>query len=311
MFFEPETLRGARAMNRLLTFLHWRESGLRQKLAAELPMVGCDIPEEIGATITNLSNLGPMRTSIKRAKEIIDEADFLDMNHDEIADRHKKGFLADIAIDLNAPENAAFRKLALLPEILGPVSRYLGTFPCLMRISVAYSANEKYEGGSQLLHIDAGDARSIKCWICIDSVDLDSGPFTFLDKVQSRALYEKVKSWNGAPNRKVNRGPRVNKLPDEFMNQSMPDAKLTHLVGGPGTAGFVDTVNCYHYGSRPGSRPRQMMLLYYTSAFAADLPAFKNRGSMKLKEAAGSREDLMEKLLMFGIDKNLHYNSSP
>ena len=111
-----------------------------------------------------------------------------------------------------------------------------------------------------------------------------------------------MKDWKHAPNRAMGLGPRVGKLPDEFLESSLPDATLTKFTGKSGATAFVDTNNCYHFGSRPGRRPRRMLLLYFQTAFGTRLPCFKNRPTLELFGTKVDRTALMNKLLMFGIE---------
>ena len=39
-----------------------------------------------------------------------------------------------------------------------------------------------------------------------------------------------------------------------------------------GDIGFIDTSNCYHFGSRKDTKPRKLLMIQFTSSFCIDLP---------------------------------------
>ncbi len=49
------------------------------------------------------------------------------------------------------------------------------------------------------------------------------------------------------------------------------------LCGARGTTAWVDTSNCYHFGSRPAPRPRWLLYLQYATAFSIEMPVWSRR----------------------------------
>jgi hypothetical protein len=180
-----------------------------------------------------------------------------------------KAFLQSYALPLAGPEDAPFLALAMLPEILRPICDYLGMYPVLQTFALCYSPNDDFEGSSQLFHFDHVEYRQIKVFVHLDEVDSATGPLTAIPAGQSRALFDELHraSW---------RAYKGQRLKDRALETSRSPHEIHQFTGPAGTVHLIDTCNCYHYGSRPlptGSRPRKLMILHYTTPFAANMPA--------------------------------------
>ena len=60
--------------------------------------------------------------------------------------------------------------------------------------------------------------------------------------------------------------------------------RIYPLLGKEGTINFVDTSNCYHFGSRPGKYPRYVLMYQFLNSFSYYLPMIKKMNSF-IKES--------------------------
>lgn len=202
--------------------------------------------------------------AIERARDLAASEDF-----DELAARAKKPFLIIKSLDLEDPENCALVDLACSRSLLGPVTGYLGGIPVLGDAAIWYSPNKEAHGRSQLFHLDTEDVRQVKVFIPLETVTELSGPFSFVSAEKSRQVLEKrmhSRDFNGMQQRVSD---------DEILGGTPTD--LIQFVGEPGQVIFVDTANCYHYGSRKSERPRLLLHFHYYSLCSMDLPLWRRR----------------------------------
>jgi hypothetical protein len=156
---------------------------------------------------------------------------------------------------------SSFMRLALDERILGAVSVYLRVVPVLNTVDVWHSRPVVGEPrSSQLFHLDNADVTQVKLFIhCTDVVGI-SGPLSVLDAANSRRLAKKS-------------GYRIGdgRVSDERVAEILGDAlEPVALTGPPGTAHFVDTSRCFHFGSRveSNSPPRTVAVLQYLTPYA-------------------------------------------
>jgi hypothetical protein len=157
--------------------------------------------------------------------------------------------------------DSSFMSLALDERVLAPVAAYLRVVPVLHMVDIWHS--RPVEGdprSSQLFHLDNADVTQVKLFVhCTDVVDT-SGPLTALDAVSSRRLAKKS-------------GYRIGegRVSDERVTEILGDAaEPVRLTGPPGTAHFVDTSRCFHFGSRVelDSPPRTLAVFQYLTPYA-------------------------------------------
>jgi hypothetical protein len=141
------------------------------------------------------------------------------------------------------------------------VSAYLGVVPVLNTVDVWHSRSV---GGdprsSQLFHLDNADVSQIKLFVhCTDVADT-SGPLSVLDAARSRRLAKKT-------------GYRIGdgRISDERAGEVLGEAaEPIRLTGPAGTAHFVDTSRCFHFGSRVerDSPARTVAMFQYLTPYA-------------------------------------------
>jgi hypothetical protein len=157
--------------------------------------------------------------------------------------------------------DSSFMRLALDDEVVSAVSDYLGLVPVLNTVDVWHSRPVGGEArSSQLFHLDGADVSQVKLFVHCTDVTEASGPLTVLDATSSRRLAKKL-------------GYRIgdSRVPDERVVEILGDAADPVSLTGPrGTAHFVDTSRCFHFGSRvqDGSPPRTVAVFQYLTPYA-------------------------------------------
>ena len=186
-------------------------------------------------------------------------------------------------------ENEAFEsgsaavKLACSPEILGPVARYLGMLPILLRIEMTRAnATTLLPNSTHRFHLDPEDITQVKAFIHLTPVDPDCGPFTALPANLSDEVVEHV-------------GYREGRLTDEEVDAIVGAGRAVQSIGPPGTVTFCDTSRCFHFGGRPaapGKPKRDLLVIDYVLPTCAMLPRFAGDGKRPaLMEHLGTRDD--------------------
>ncbi len=162
-----------------------------------------------------------------------------------------------------AGELAAF---CLRPEFLSVVARYLGVLPVLAGVRIIFSPNETSDHlrYAQLFHVDPEGARQVKLLMAVRKIDSQSGPFTF---IPASATLRMRLSGKGKFER--------NRVADKYVLKHVRREKWVSFHGRPGDVLFVDTSNCYHFGSRPGAKPRLLLYAQFVDPFGSHLPAVR------------------------------------
>lgn len=170
-----------------------------------------------------------------------------------------KRFLVNVLDPAEVTADSAIVRFALRDDVIAVVSRYLGIVPRLSAISVLHSGTVKSAPkSSQLHHCDGDDVTQVKVFVYCTEVDRRSGPLTVLS---------------------ADRSARVRKAAGYTYRDRLTDAQVEAVLGpggehpilGPaGTAAFVDTSRCFHFGSRvePGAPPRLVTMIQYQTPYA-------------------------------------------
>jgi hypothetical protein len=180
-----------------------------------------------------------------------------------------KPFLWTFSLSLDEIIGSPVEAFITNPEILLPVAKYLGGIPIVGDVAVWHSPNDNFAGRSQNFHFDSEDLRQVKCFVLLDDVDTDTGPFTLIGADDSRKVFAEIEARTGT-------GKRNQKVDDEVVAQIVDERDVHPMVGHRGTVAMVDTTNCLHFGSRPGQRPRNVMMIQFLSPASAELPVIRN-----------------------------------
>jgi hypothetical protein len=177
--------------------------------------------------------------------------------------KNRKRFLQNVlnpaALTLDSP----VVKFALRNDILSAVSQYLGVVPFLSTITVFHS--DTVEGAptsSQLYHCDGDDVTQVKIFVYCSDVDPPSGPLTILDATTTHEV------------QRITKYQFRQRLTDQQVTDAVPTAAARPVLGPAGTAVFVDTSRCFHFGSRVArdAPPRLVTMIQYQTPYSFMLP---------------------------------------
>jgi hypothetical protein len=245
------------------------------------------ISDEGFAILDDCSDL--LESAIKRSLIKLNESEIESDDSDKL--KYSKPFLRDLKIDLNNNSNHAIRKITTSDLILLPVANYFGHIPILTQAYIFFSPNKEFHGRSQQYHMDGIDGRVVKIFIALDDIDEQSGPFVFLPKSISRRVYNSM-----SKKRLVKR--RNLKVPDETIYQFCEESDPVVATLRKGSALFIDSDVCYHYGSRPSPKSRKVLFLEYRSAYSKEREfSLPNREYLKDGFSNLSNNQKIEKLV--------------
>lgn len=266
-WFRDETRDGLKGYFNLATSLVPKEYKRRVALAAERyaqPALQIDPAE--GYRVAALGGNADVARAVAHCQSVAGKIDW-----EARVAKSIKATLLNAPINVLDPVHRPVLDLVMSDAILGPVAHYLGYIPNLSGAYIWYSPNRQMQGGSQQYHIDGQDVRQVKCFIPLKSITENTGPFTLLPAHQSDAIYRALAS-TGKLQKKINQ-----KFDDATLSETGLQAKGLPMTGEPGTVIFVDTCRCYHYGSRPGTDPRLLLHLQFTSGFCRNMPVYGRR----------------------------------
>lgn len=206
--------------------------------------------------------------------------------------RHGKGrkrFLVNLLDPARLHADHPMVRLALRPDLLASIVRYIGSVPVLRSMQVFYSGVvDREPSGSQLYHCDADDVRQIKIFVLCTDVRPENGPLTLLDAERSARV------------RRATRYRYHDHLTDAQVQEVVGSDPPAQVVGDAGTVCVVDTSRCFHFGARvsPGAAPRLVAMTQFLnpSAFVlagdyrsgAQLPEMRVDGLMPLQRAVAT-----------------------
>ena len=204
------------------------------------------IPRDLGYRVTDASELPGVDDVVTAGHAALDRYE------QRLArmERPVKTFFANILTADDLTTFPALLDFALSPPLIEAATGYLGTLPRLNGIGVYVSPANDSQVRSQLYHVDDADFAQVKCFVNINDVGAENGPFTFVATDRSRA----IRAANG-------HGYRSSNLPDAAVCGIEPRT----LTGPAGTTGLVDTSNCLHFGSRVRRGRRVVFMCQFTT----------------------------------------------
>ena len=176
-----------------------------------------------------------------------------------------KGFMVNHLENHHLREHSSFLDVALNPNIIRSAAEYLGCVPILSSIKVLVSSADDGTAGalksSKLFHLDQPDRPLFKVIVNLNKIDEDTGPFTFIKKSASLKAQSRLKSgWNR----------RSDLVLDKDIFDLVSANDVIKLTGEIGDAYFVDSSQCFHFGSRNQKRERRLLMMTYLSPCRAD-----------------------------------------
>jgi hypothetical protein len=191
------------------------------------------------------------------------------------------------------PEHyATLLSFGLDRRVLAMISHYLGAVPVLVNIDFLFAfTNPPPFKKSQLWHCDRAAEREIKLFVYCDAVDGLDGPLTIIPADDSARARHELGYRHG--------GKRY-RIADGEMDGVVPRDRQIPLLGPAGTVNAVDTIRCFHYGSRivePGHH-RIVAVFVYVPPSCTLLPRRLASASGPLAHLATSYTDPLARAVL-------------
>ena len=202
-----------------------------------------------------------------------------------------KPFILDIAKPEHLDRFPSFLNFALSAPVLKIVSDYLGFVPLLsttmppgLRLTESSSKYDPGAGGpyreSQLYHLDHHDSPLVYVIVLLRDVTIESGPFTFLPaSASARAAAKLNYRKRGAPYR----------VSDKEIYSVVDEKEAIQLMYPKGTVLFLDSSQCFHYGSRDCAIPRYQMMYAFVSPCRTDFSDMLMKPRVYTRQPSDSR----------------------
>jgi hypothetical protein len=194
----------------------------------------------------------------------------VDLTRPGLSKKARSGFMVPMLDTATVTLDSPMLRLALRPDIVSAVSSYLGMVPVIAFLQVFYSeANSDEARSSQLFHCDADATSQVKIFVLCSEVTRSNGPLTLLDAKTSRGVRSRLGYHFGG------------KIKDKRLAGIVDESDHHPIVGAPGTVCFVDTTQCFHFGSRveSGTAPRLVTMIQYLTPSSFMLPRDHRDGS--------------------------------
>ena len=194
----------------------------------------------------------------------------VDLTKPGLSKKARSGFMVPMLDTATLRLDSPMLRLALRPDVIAAVSSYLGMVPVIAYLQVFYSeANSDEARSSQLFHCDADATKQVKIFVLCSEVTPANGPLTLLDASKSREVRSRLGYHFGG------------KIKDKRLAGIVDQADHRPIVGAPGTVCFVDTTQCFHFGSRveSGTAPRLVTMIQYLTPGSFMLPRDHRDGS--------------------------------
>jgi hypothetical protein len=223
-------------------------------------------------------------------------AEVLQILRDIIKERRKAGWhqsRVNPVDHLELPEH--FRdhpqllNFALSDTMLQIVSGYYGMVPQLKEIGIWVTRPQTDRGNSQLFHLDKPESKIIGLFLNIENNGVEQGPFTFIPAGES-AKIRKGTNYESS----YFRGDGY--LSDDVVLKFTRRENQISTEGGPGTGIFVDTSNCFHFGSRCQAGERIMMMVKFM------LPHRARKPRTPLFDLTPKPKDELRRLVLCGTE---------
>ena len=182
-------------------------------------------------------------------------------------------FLRSLLFPGDLEKYPALLDFILSPEVLAIAAHHLQTVPVLskalppgVRFMESNAAlDPDWEGPfreSQLYHLDVHDTPLVYVLLLVDDVDENTGPWTFLPaSVSARATAALKYRQRGVPYR----------ITDEDMYKVVDPSEAIKFTGKKGSVLFIDSSQCFHFGSRRAVKPRYQLMYGFTTPCRCDL----------------------------------------
>ena len=225
----------------------------RRSLEPSISKQNVKIPEDKGFVITKINS------------SVLKDAIQYSLNALETENLQSDSLYQNIRIVPSEKKHLPILRLAVSDEIIEPIKNYLGDIPVFFQGNILKSFNKvKLANSAQAVHLDKDDYRIVKVFIPLGNIDKDSGPLNFFSSSISKNICKMLFD-NGT----------ISQTGSRFSDSAIPTElwkTSKSFLGKPGDVAFVDTSNCFHFGSRVASKERVLLLLEYSSPYNQNLP---------------------------------------
>jgi hypothetical protein len=248
--------------------------GAARDLAAEL-LPELRIDPEKGFRMLPASAMPDLAEVCEIGRTIIDDAS-LDTGEANGNKRFSRFRLAQ------ADQRLALLRVGLDRRLLAMAAAHLGILPVIAEADFYCSfPTDGTFTKSQLWHCDDDAGDVLKVFVYCEDVAEANGPFELVPTRQARQVRDAVGY------RYAGRRYRV---PDEVMDRHVASDQQVTLLGASGTSFVVDTVRCFHRGSRIVDKDRRRVvgMICYCPPSGRTLPRRLARGKAPLASFASS-----------------------
>ena len=232
----------------------------RRSALQRLPQTNLRIEHDLGFHVVPPGVFGETDDIVREARQALASFDATTPP----AGKNRKRFLQNVLDASTLTRESAPVRFALRDDVLAAVSDYLRIVPFLTSIQVFHSDTvEGVPTSSQLYHCDGDDVTQIKVFVYCSDVDVASGPLTVLDAAATTQVQRSTRYWYRS------------RLTDEQVDAVVGAGHDHPILGPSGTAAFVDTSRCFHFGSRvaPGAPARLVTMIQYQTPYSFMVPS--------------------------------------
>lgn len=180
---------------------------------------------------------------------------------DDENDPRNQNKISQSAAKKSKPYIQILQPLTAVPEIhefvfndfiIDIAGGYLDCFPAFGTCNLRKSfVNELSEEGTQLYHVDPNSPRFLKFFIYLNDVDMDGGPFCYVEGSHKKKFEINGMNWN-----------KQYRWPTEDINEIYGEENVKYLTAKKGDLLVADT-NGWHRGTKPLTSDRTMLTLDY------------------------------------------------
>jgi hypothetical protein len=187
----PDTPFWASSYFHIMKTFHWREARQQRKIIGSISTSSSlEIKGDDGFLLFDLSSLRIAEDAIRCCEEVVKN-----MPLGKMESEAKKPFLLQEDLRPDNPKMRPVFDLACDPVLLKPITEYLGVAPALHSAQIWISPNKhRVAGRSQDFHFDGEDKKQVKCFINIEEVSEEAGPFTLIPAKRSMEVYQRLKN---------------------------------------------------------------------------------------------------------------------
>ena len=256
---KPDTKLTSKIYLNVMKFINYKEYKLRKLLFKENRNFPVKIDANKSYLIKNYKYFNKPDLIIRALNNL--KLDYNKINWEKEKLKSKKPFL--ITLEKGIDKNIK----TIVEEIFPVITNYIGLAPAITSIQFWYSPNkENVAGRSQNWHLDGEDFKQLKVFLPMDNICSKSGPLFFIDSTNSNILLKKLVKLKIVKKRNT-------KIEDEIVKKNLNKSYHKMMTMNFGDIGFIDTSNCYHFGSRKDLKPRKLLMIQFTSSFCIDLPS--------------------------------------